>query len=281
MKVLELARQLYTQPTLIKPEVHQEVVRIFEATLRGEDPAATAKLAFFDDIGKFEQKDLLTFEGGIGVISINGVIGKNLDNCQKNWGGVDVNDISAAVIKAVESYAVDSILLDFNSPGGSVSGIIELGEEIAQAATIKPLFSYTDSMLASAAYWLAAGSEAIYASQGADVGSIGVYMAILEMYEAYQEAGYDMNLFKTGKFKGAGYQGTKITEEQKAQFQHEVDVIFDLFKSHVLRFRADIEDEVMQGQTFFGQEAMDVGLVDSIATRAETIADLESRGGGR
>jgi ClpP class serine protease len=131
-------------------------------------------------------------------------------------------------------------------------------------------------MACSAAYWLASQAQSIMMDQSALVGSIGVYLPIADQSERYKQAGVKMDVIKGGKFKGMGIPGTTLTEEQRAQLQSRVDYIYGQFKAAVRTGRGmDIRDEDMQGQDFFGAQAMEAGLVDAIASLDETVAQVK------
>jgi len=274
MRIARQIRTLYRTPWAIMPEVHSRIVDVFERYVgeAGFDPHATGFAQAAD--GGYE---LMSVRDGIAEIFVRGVIGKNLSASEREFGGYDLSDMSAALTDAVADNAVSAILLDVDSPGGVTTGVAEMYDEIRAASEAKPVIAYTDAVMASAAYWLSAGAQAIYATRAAEVGSIGVYMAVLDYSAAYAQEGVKVNLFKTGTHKGAGYPGTEITEEQKSQFQTEVNEVFAMFRSAVHGFNSGITDETMQGQIFIGESALRAGLVNSIASRAEAIRDLHRR----
>ena len=76
--------------------------------------------------------------------------------------------------------------------------------------------------------------------------------------------GIVVNVFKSGKFKGAGVPGTSLSDDQAANIQQRVDSLAAVFKGFVSQHRIGIEDATMQGQTFMGYESGQVKLTDSI-----------------
>lgn len=200
---------------------------------------------------------------GIGVIPVVGVIGKGLSPLEKMMGAVDVNDLSAQVDAFAASPEVESIAFHVSSPGGTVTGVEELANKIA--ALNKPTMAYTDSEMCSAAYWLGSQADALIAAPSSTVGSIGVYMAIPDFSKAAEAAGIKMVVVKSGKFKGAGIEGTSLSEEQVANLQESVDTIHADFKAAVLSKRKMVKAEAMEGQTFSGKQAAQQGLVTGLA----------------
>lgn len=211
--------------------------------------------------------------GGVAVIQIHGVIMPKANRIEKMFGFIGCDDIGNLVEKAVVDPAILSIVLHINSPGGSVTAVPELAQKIADARRVKPVFTYIDEMCASAAYWLAAGSSAIYAVGSSTVGSIGVYLPVLDVSEAYKQMGAKMVVIKSGILKAAGLEGTTLSQEQYDHFQQQINYIHNKFKQFVRANRGNIADANMEGQDFFAEQAVSIKLVDSITSFDQTVTD--------
>ena len=202
-------------------------------------------------------------EDGTGVIPIAGVIGKGLSPIEKMTGAVDVNAIADAIDDYSTNPQVTRIAFQVSSPGGTVTGVEELANKVRNIS--KPTMAYTDSEMASAAYWIASAADKVVASPSSTVGSIGVYMTIADMTEMAKAQGIKMVVIKSGKFKGAGIPGTSLSEEQVANLQQGVDEIHADFKASVLQTRKLVKAEDMEGQVFSGKQAAQRGLVTGLA----------------
>jgi signal peptide peptidase SppA len=200
---------------------------------------------------------------GIGIIPVVGVIGKGLSPLEKMMGAVDINDLSDQVDAMAADPAVEKIAFQVSSPGGTVTGVEELANKIRNLG--KPTMAYTDSEMASAAYWISSASDKVTASPSSTVGSIGVYMAIPDYSEAAKMAGIKMVVIKSGKFKGAGIEGTSLDEGQLGNLQEGVDTIHAEFKEAVNMKRKMVKAEAMEGQVFSGKQAAAQGLVTGLA----------------
>jgi signal peptide peptidase SppA len=200
---------------------------------------------------------------GIGIIPVVGVIGKGLSPLEKMMGAVDINDLSDQVDAMAADPAVEKIAFQVSSPGGTVTGVEELANKIRNLG--KPTMAYTDSEMASAAYWISSASDKVTASPSSSVGSIGVYMAIPDYSEAAKMAGIKMVVIKSGKFKGAGIEGTSLDEGQLGNLQEGVDTIHAEFKEAVNMKRKMVKAEAMEGQVFSGKQAAAQGLVTGLA----------------
>ena len=200
---------------------------------------------------------------GVGIVPIVGVIGKGLSPLEKMMGAVDVNDVSAAIDAFAANPEVEKVALQISSPGGTVTGVEELANKVRNLE--KPTLAYTDSEMASAAYWIGSAADRVVASPSSTVGSIGVYMAIPDYSEAAKMQGIKMVVIKSGKFKGAGIEGTSLSADQVENLQASVDGIHGDFKAAVLMKRKMVKADTMEGQTFSGKQAAQVGLVTGLA----------------
>ena len=178
---------------------------------------------------------------GIGIIPVVGVIGKGLSPLEKMMGAADVNEISEALDAFAANPEVEKVALQISSPGGTVTGVEELAIKVRNYG--KPTLAYTDSEMASAAYWIGSAADRVVASPSSTVGSIGVYMAIPDYSKAAEMAGIKMVVIKSGKFKGAGIEGTSLDEGQMANLQEGVDTIHAEFKEAVNMKRKRSEEQ--------------------------------------
>ena len=227
--------------------------------------AIAEKFGFSDMISKLlgARPEAYVTENGVGVIPVSGVIGKGLSPLEKMVGAVDVNDIASQIDAFEADPAVTGIAFDISSPGGTVTGVEELAKKIRNISV--PTMAYTDSEMASAAYWLGSQADQVIASPSSTVGSVGVYLVVPDMTEAYRQMGVEMKVIKAGKFKAAGLEGTSLTPDQVANLQAGVDEIHADFRSAVKAVRSRVKDDAMEGQVFSGKQAAQLGLVTGLA----------------
>jgi signal peptide peptidase SppA len=242
--------------------MHAQLCEIVDAHITGKAHAAGGTVAQFEEgAGKAEGVQVI---GGVAIVSLTGVVGKRIGMMERSSGVMDVDDFTTNLQEALDNDKVQGIILDVNSPGGTITGVPEAADMVAAVATLKPVVAFTDALMASAAYWISAGSSAIVASQSASVGSIGVYSSVLDSSMAFRMAGLEQNLFKAGKLKAIGTQGIGMSDDQKAYMQSRVDQLYGWFTSSVLEGRGVVQEGSMEGQTFFGPEAIQRGLIDRV-----------------
>jgi signal peptide peptidase SppA len=208
----------------------------------------------------------------ISVVPVFGIIGKRLDEFETMCGGCDLENVEAAIARAVNDPRSEAIVLHFDSPGGVVTGVPELAAKIRAWSDEKPIYAFTDKLMASAAYWLASACTGVFCTPTADVGSIGVYMAVIDESEAWAKEGYKLVLVKAGARKAEGMTGAAISDDTISAWQSEVDEIYGMFTGDVNTARPTVESGAMQGQTFMGAAALEVELVDGVVPDINTLA---------
>lgn len=272
MKLLHIANEVFCRPWLITAPAHAKIRDVVTARI-----ATGAKMsADFDPDDIPEKEEVKQFgdtSAICAVIPIHGIIGKGVSVIERTSGMVGVEQIEDDLDAAMENDEVKAILLDVDSPGGSVSGIASLADKIKSAASTKLIRAFTDGQMDSAAYWLGcSASGGILASRDAEVGSIGVYIPWADETAAYEKDGVKMHIIKNdgGAFKGMGYPGTALTEEQMAHLQDRVNDIFKMFTAHIHSQR-EVSTEAMQGQSFLAADALECNLIDRICTFDEAV----------
>ena len=157
-----------------------------------------------------------------------------------------------------------------------MQGVIEASEAIRELHKVKPVVTYTDGMMASASYWVGSQATSVVASASSRVGSIGVYVPVVDYSEQYAKEGIEVDVIhnKEGVHKGAGLEGTSLSEIQKEQIQAEVDEIYGEFKNAVLAVR-NVPSDAMQGQAFMGKSAKEKGLIDAIGSYQDALYLLD------
>jgi signal peptide peptidase SppA len=224
-----------------------------------------------------ESHPLLSVEDGVATILIHGPLMRQPDLFSVLlFGATDMNDVAAAIHEAVERTDVVAILLDIDSPGGTVNGTPELAQAVADATRTKRVHAYTEGQMCSAAYWIAAQADAIYATPSARVGSIGVLLPFIDSSEQFRAEGLKVEVFAAGKFKGIGTPGVALSEDQRSLLQSDIEEIAVDFKAAVLARGRKIPEQAMEGQSFSARMAQRYNLAGMVRGRAEVVARLRS-----
>ena len=242
-------------------------------------------VAFFDariQLPDASRNALLSVSDGIGIIDLHGPLMRQPDLISSLLlGATDMNEVTDAIQEAVQRDDVQSILIDINSPGGTVNGTPELAQAVADAAKLKTTYAFSAGQMCSAAYWIASQCDAIYATPSARVGSIGVMLPFIDSTEKFRSEGLKVEVFAAGKFKGMATPGVPLSEEQRALIQSDIEEIAAEFKTAVLARGRKIPDSAMEGQSFSARNAQRLNLAGMVKSRDEVLSRLRSMNAAR
>lgn len=215
-------------------------------------------------------------EDGIGIVNVAGPLFKGAGPAWY-FGGSSLLQIQAAVEKLAADDKVKAILMQVDSPGGSVDGLAELGDAIFAAREAKPIWAQVTGIAASAAYYIASQANRIIAQRMDLIGSIGIRMLVYDFSKLFEDAGIRAIPIDTGEFKSAGAMGTEITERQQEYFRSIVQAYFEDFVAAVVRGRRISKKavkEVADGRVMPAAEALAAGLIDEIQNMDVTLDAL-------
>lgn len=214
--------------------------------------------------------------GGVAVIPVYGVIAPRANSLRSMSGGTSFDTLSEELAAAVADPKVTTIVLDVDSPGGSVAGAPEFAKQVREARTKKPILAQAQYKMGSAAYWLSASATKIYAAPSALVGSIGVYTIHDDISKALATEGITRTYIAAGKHKVDGNEVTPLTDEVLAVLRAPVDAAYAAFVGDISKGRGiaigDVRTGYGEGKSVTAKEALDLKMIDGIATLDETIA---------
>ena len=260
MKILDIL----TSPWAIQPNKMQEIINIYQTHMRGDKIDIKAINAASPAMDMYEVKD------GVAIISIDSVLTKTRSFFSSLFGGSSMRDIGNQLDMAMADNEIHSIILAIDSPGGTVDGTQELVSKIiSYRGKGKSIVAVGDGIMASAAYWIASAADKIYiANETTSVGSIGVVATHVDVSEQDKQFGEKWTEITAGAYKRIASNHAPLTVEGREYIQSQVDHIYSVFVQSVTKNRGkdSVEDilPAADGKIFIGQQAVDIGLVDSI-----------------
>lgn len=210
--------------------------------------------------------------GGIAVLPLYGVVTQrgNMVDDVSGPGSTSTQQFSSALRQLLADDTVGQILIDIDSPGGSVYGVAELADEIQGARSQKPIVAVANSLAASAAYWIGCSASEFYVTPGGEVGSIGVWQAHQDYSQALEESGVKTTLISAGKFKVEGNPYSPLDADAQSFMQSRVDEYYAAFTKAVARGRgvpvAQVREGMGQGRVLGAEAALAQNMVDGVAT---------------
>lgn len=222
--------------------------------------------------------------GAIAVMPVIGVLlprGEAMDTS----GAVSTQHLAAQFDQLVADESIAAVVLDVDSPGGSVGGVAEFAARVHDAREKKPIVAIANPTMASAAYWIGSNASELVASPSALVGSIGVYSAHEDLSAMLEKEGVKITLIAAGANKTLGNPFEPLSAEGRAEIQGRVDVFEDLFVRAVARGRGvsqrTVREQFGQGSVFGSAEAVKLGMADRVGTLDSAISSAAKRAGVR
>lgn len=209
--------------------------------------------------------------GPLAVIEMHGALAKEGSYW---WGIASMRQIGAALLQAANDAGVKGILLDVDSPGGTVDGTEELAGIARAVAAVKPLYVYAGDLMCSAAYWVGAQAREICSQATAMLGSIGVIMTHTDWSGWDEQTGIDVTYLTAGHYKAMGNADEPLSDEARAYLQQHLDATYAEFLAAVAAGRRVSAEQALamaDGKIFLGRQALELGLVDRLESRAEYI----------
>lgn len=181
------------------------------------------------------------------------------------------------VAKLAEDTRIKALIVEIDSPGGSVAGGEALHDVIALVAAKKPVVVVMDGVAASAGYMIAVPAARIFAQSGTLTGSIGVLLPTGEVSGLLKTLGVSVQDITSGPLKDQPSFTKPLTPEGLAVLHGIVMDMYDQFVEMVAAGRHMDADKVRQlgdGRAYTGRQALKLGLVDAIGGEREARAWL-------
>lgn len=262
----------------IIPEKFDELVRQAAAF-----KLTDAQLAAFErsSAGRPAPKPYSVTDGGVAIITVAGPLVKRAGLFARMMGAMTYSDVQGAVHQALGDPAVVGLVLDLDSPGGTVNGAEETAAAVYQARNVKPVAAVTSGMMASAAYWIGSAADRVFVGRTADVGSIGVLMVHTDFSKMDERIGIKTTYLTAGEYKAIGNDAEPLSDAARVEFQSHLDQIYGEFVSAVARHRGapavKVRNQMADGRVFIGERAVAVGLADQIGGLQDAVAWITSR----
>ena len=210
------------------------------------------------------------------LVDVRGVIGDE--------GDTSADRIVAGLRAAFEDSDTAGVIVRINSPGGSPVQAGYVSDEIVRLRALHPdtpVYAVITDVAASGGYYVAAATDAIYASRSSVVGSIGVLMDGFGFVDAIDKLGVERRLLTAGEHKGFLDPFSQASEEELAHLQSLLDEIHADFIEKVKRGRGDrlaARNDVFSGLVWTGSQGIELGLVDALGSSSHVAREVIGAG---
>lgn len=218
---------------------------------------------------------VLAFEGGptiggwtggnyVGRLAVEGVIFK--DRAREEALAAFARDNSAK-----------ALIVEIDSPGGTVVGGESLFLALRAVADRKPVVAVIGEMAASGGYMVALGADRIFARSGSITGSIGVILQTVDATELMGKLGLKPESVKSSPLKAQPNPLEPFTDDARRATEAIVADSYDMFFGMVVDRRdmgPDVARVLADGRIFTGRQAVANGLIDALGGEDEARAWL-------
>ena len=244
--------------------------------------AAFAVISRIDSSRKLKSKEVDVSElssllsakkDAVAVIPVYGVISQGESSRVWERGSLQI----ARKIKTLaEKKEVKAVVLDINSPGGSVGAVQDIYTAIIRARkeTKKIFVARFGDVSASGGYYVASACDKIVSQPGTITGSIGVIFNAGNLEGLFKKIGVKSEVIKSGKFKDIGSMSREMTPEERKILQGIIDDSYSQFVDAVAEGRKMTHEKVgliADGRIFSGRQALKEGLVDLLGDLPDAV----------
>lgn len=275
MKYTHILAAFYSMPWAILPEKFREI----EAFLHLKAAGGEVPPEDIDAVTRSKAPSQRL--GRVAVLPIQGTLAQRAGGLDRCSGLVSTEELGNAIDGLLADESVKALVLDVDSPGGSVFGISELATKIRGYRTQgKKIVAVANSMAASAAYWIAAQASEFVVTPGGQVGSIGVLSAHMDVSKAEELLGIKTTyvVSEGSPYKAELASEMPLGEEARAEMQSKVDAYYSKFTGAVAKGRRvdaeTVRDKFGKGRMMMAEQAKERGMVDRVATMQAVLADL-------
>ncbi len=214
---------------------------------------------------------------GVGLITIRGML-------IESTAWQDYTDISQAVESLGERGDVNAIVMDINSPGGTVSDPLwDLAGTMREVRAKKPITAVANTQTTSAAYIVAAQANKILAGGPSTIlGSLGVIAIHVDRSEMLKQMGYQITEVVSGAQKNALSVNRPLSREGRASLERLVAVAFDEMVRAITAGRSSLKEaplRAQEGAIYVAEDALGAKLVDGIMSLSDVIERAAAAGG--
>jgi signal peptide peptidase SppA len=277
---IALIKREQREPLYIEAEAGEQVFPKLAVMSDADSPAA------FDEVrAGAPSSTSRSRAGAIAVLPLTGTISHRMGMMSEMSGGTSTEKFGQWLKAAVADPNVKAIVIDADSPGGSVDGVPELADEVAKAKASKPVIAQVNAMAASAAYWIVSQASEIVVTPSGEVGSIGVFAAHEDISKAAEMQGVKVSFVSAGKYKTEGNPFEPLSGDARQALQANVDEFYGMFTKAVARGRGTTQSKVQngfgEGRMVSAQQAVTEGMADRVATMDQTLSRLGARNGAQ
>lgn len=245
-------------------------------SLTGRD--SDENIRFIDATDYYTARDLASTGKHSGKKKMIAVLYALGDITENGEGGIASDRLVPQIFDLIDNDKVDGLILRVNSGGGSAYASEQIWEALEQfkSRTGKPFFVSMGDVAASGGYYISCGADKIFAEPVTLTGSIGIFGMIPQAQKLMSDKlGINTATVATNEPSISLFK--PMTDSQRAAMQGYVERGYDLFTRRCAEGRHMSQDSIKaiaEGRVWAGATALDLGLVDSLGSLDDAIAEM-------
>ena len=281
MRYSAIVKAVFGSVWAIMPEKLEAIAAFVQMKAEGGSaaPEVIAAIRAENDIAAARMRSLQADKpGSVAVLPLFGIINQRYAGDFSGPQGTSVQEFTQQFRTAMNDPNVKAIVIDVDSPGGTVSGVDELATEIynARKQGTKKITAVSNCLCASAAYYIASQANEFCVSPSSLTGSIGVYQLHEDDSTALENIGVKFTFISAGKYKVEGNSFQPLDDEARTAMQGVVDDFYDMFTKAVARGRGvavkNVRNGFGEGRVLTALDAVKQGMADRVATLDEVLS---------
>ncbi|MEM7349169.1 MAG: signal peptide peptidase SppA [Acidobacteriota bacterium] len=200
-----------------------------------------------------------------------------------------VRDLVEALVKAADDDRIVGLVARVGQGGMGVAQLQEIRDAVlAFRAGGKPAYAFAETFgevnTGNSSYYLATAFDKIFLQQSGDVNITGLLVDNPFLRGMLEKIGVEPRMDHRHEFKNAMnmFTETELTEAHREASRALMTSIFDQMVAGMAEGRNMTQErfrELIAAGPFYGQEALDNGLVDALAYRDEVYAQMRDAAG--
>lgn len=273
-----ILRAITEQPWAIRQSMMDTICEVVMARANG---AQLTKDEIQARLGISAARPVKQIVGTVAVLPVTGVLSQKMNMFTEISGGTSYQQLTMQFREFRDDPQVKAIVFEHDSPGGDVTGLEELAEEIFEARGSKRMIAAVNPFCASASLYLAVACDEVVVTPSGMIGSIGTIIVHGDYSKMNEALGFKPTYITSSKYKAEANEDEPLGDEAYAMLKAMADDYGARFEKFVARGRgvdvSVVREQFGQGRMLMAKQAVKVGLADRIATFDQVIAKLVGR----
>jgi signal peptide peptidase SppA len=213
-----------------------------------------------------QDNEVILTENGTAIVPMRGTIAPKM-NLMSAWSGGISAEMATRTFRALASdERVKQVILDIDSPGGSVLGLEDARKALIELRDKKHVRAVANGLMASAAYYIGSAAQDIYVNSSTMIGSIGTIATFTSESRRLEDEGLDVTIVRSGKLKAVPHPAEPLSDKGLELMRDDVEKFVNEFYQAISEnlgiSMSKAKKLANDGAIEYGNDAVDAGLAN-------------------